>query len=390
MATRAIDTANQAGLIRSRLESWRSAITAAFVAEWDNLAAQATETNVFAESWFLRPALEQFDPSGDVRMFTLWDGTELCGLMPVSTSSHYGRWPLPHVQNWMHHNAFLGTPLVRYGYETVFLSEYLASLDSEPGSALFAHIHCIDSNGPLAESLKHVCRSQNRRYALVHRTERALLKRGLSSAAYYEAAVRPKKRKEFRRQKNRLSEEGALTFMRDDSATGLAEWTDAFLALEQRGWKGSNGSALACAPETRTLFAEVLKGAADAGKLERLDLRLDGKPLAMLVNFISPPGSFSFKTAFDEDYARSSPGVLLQIENLALLDNAAVAWCDSCAVEGHPMIDSLWLDRRSIGRYSVAIGGAGRRAIFATLLKAELARNAPRYSSPQIVTEETE
>ena len=390
MATRAIDTANQAGLIRPQLESWRSAITAAFVAEWDDLAAHATEANVFTEWWFLRPALEQFDPSGDVRIFTLWDGDTLCGLMPVSTSPHYGRWPLPNVQNWLHHNAFLGAPLVRSGYETAFWREYLAQLDGEPGPGLFAHIHCIDLNGPLAEALEHMCRSQNRRCALVHRTERAMLKRGLSSAEYYDAAIRPKKRKEFRRQQNRLSEEGALTFMRDDSATGLAEWTEAFLALEQRGWKGSNGSALGCAPQTRTLFAEVLKGAADAGRLERLDLRLDGKPLAMLVNFICSPGSFSFKTAFDEDYARFSPGVLLQIENLALLDNAAVAWCDSCAVEGHPMIDSLWVDRRIIGRYSVAIGGAGRRAIFATLLKAELARNAPRYSSPKIVTEDAE
>ena len=42
------------------------------------------------------------------------------------------------------------------------------------------------------------------------------------------------------------------------------------------------------------------------------------------------------------------------------------------------MIDSLWPSRRAIGRYSVAIGGSGRRAIFGALLKAELARGASR------------
>lgn len=114
------------------------------------------------------------------------------------------------------------------------------------------------------------------------------------------------------------------------------------------------------------------------GKVERLDLRLEGRPLAMLVNFHSPPGSFSFKTAFDEDFARYSPGVLLQIENLALLDRADIKWCDSCAAQGHPMIDSIWTGRRSIGRYSIAIGGAGRRTIFGAFLKAELARSAAR------------
>ena len=105
----------------------------------------------------------------------------------------------------------------------------------------------------------------------------------------------------------------------------------------------------------------------------------DGKtPKTNKIRTKTAPGSFSFKTAFDEDYARFSPGVLLQIENLALLEHSGIAWCDSCAVEGHPMIDSLWTGRRSVGRYSVAIGGSGRRAIFGALLKAELARSAPR------------
>jgi hypothetical protein len=65
---------------------------------------------------------------------------------------------------------------------------------------------------------------------------------------------------------------------------------------------------------------------------------------------------------------------LLQIENLALLKHDSIEWCDSCAAEGHPMIDSLWTERRQIGRYSVAIGGKGRRTLFGMLLKAELTK----------------
>lgn len=374
MATRAIDTADQAGSISHQLTGWRETIDAAFISQWNDLGAQASEPNAFTESWFLRPALEQFDRAGAVRLFAVWDAGLLCGLMPVAASSQYGRWPIPHVANWLHHNAFLGTPLVRSGYEMAFWTALFERLDEEPGQALFAHIQCLDLDGEIAGALRLLCMQQNRRCALVHRTERALLRHGLSAEEYYETAVRPKKRKELRRQKTRLSEEGELTFLRDDSDIGLAEWADEFLRLENRGWKGGNGSALASAPETRALFCEVLKGAAAAGRLERLDLRLDGKPLAMLVNFLCPPASFSFKTTFDEDYARFSPGVLLQIENFALLHNELLEYCDSCAAEGHPMIDSLWTGRRTIGRYSVAIGGSGRRAIFSGLLKAELAR----------------
>lgn len=378
MATRALHAVKGAGDIHHQFSGWRTVTDAAFISAWDDLAAHAAEPNIFSESWFLRPALEQFDAMDKVRLFTVWDGDQLCGLMPLATLPRYGRWPVPHVQNWLHHNAFLGSPLVRKGYADYFWRELLAGLDTDLGQGLFFHINGLTIGGEVARALVVICDAQRRRCALVQQTDRALLEHGLTPAAYYEQAVRSKKRKELRRQKNRLAEEGALTFTRDDSSTGLAEWTEEFLALEKRGWKGRNGSALANFPETRALFSEVLAGAAALGKVERLDLRLEGRPLAMLVNFHSPPGSFSFKTAFDEDFARYSPGVLLQVENLALLDRADIEWCDSCAAQGHPMIDSIWTGRRSIGRYSIAIGGAGRRTIFGVFLKAELARSAAR------------
>jgi hypothetical protein len=85
----------------------------------------------------------------------------------------------------------------------------------------------------------------------------------------------------------------------------------------------------------------------------------------MLVNFLTPPGSFSFKTVFDESYARFSPGVLIQLENLKILDDPRIAWMDSCAAEDHPMIDSLWTERRAIVRVSVPLKGLRRRALYA-------------------------
>lgn len=384
LASRAIIFGDEAGVLVPRLDSWRAVLDHAFAVGWDDLSAHAVEPNAFGERWFLGAALVQFDPEGSVRLFTLWEGTQLVALMPLAPQPHYGRWPVPHLQNWLHHNAFLGTPLVRAGYEQQFWAALLSALDMQPGQALFAHFNCLTVDGPLVAALEAVCKGQRRRCALVRREERALLDGDMTPDAYFEAAVRAKKRKELRRQKNRLTEEGALSFARYDDDTNLPEWISEFLALERAGWKGSNGSALDCSPQTRSLFSEALNGAAALGKLERLELRLDGKPLAMLVSFLCTPGSFSFKTAFDEDYSRFSPGVLLQIENLTLLSRADVDWCDSCAAEGHPMIDSLWTGRRAIGRYSVAIGGSGRRAIFAALLKAELARTGVRKPATDI------
>ncbi len=345
---------------------------------WDNLAAHAVEPNVFYESWYLLPALKAYRLHQDVRTFTLWEGTPkqsvLLGLMPIIEHSAYAGLPMPHFQNWLHPNAFLGSPLVRSGYEDLFWRSLLSSLDNQSGRALFLHLNAVNISGPLQQAFHRVCENDIRENALVQTKSRAFLQSELTAQDYYESSVRPKKRKELRRQRNRLSELGDVRFARIHGDAGLQDWTSEFLALELRGWKGGSGSALDCQDDTRALFSLALAGAAQRGKLERLELRLNGAPIAMLVNFLSAPGSFSFKTAFDEDYARFSPGVLLQIENLSLLAREEIDWCDSCAAEGHPMIDSLWQERRQIGRYSVAIGGTGRRMLFSMMLKAELVK----------------
>lgn len=334
---------------------------------WSDLAREASEPNIFYEPWFLRPALEQFDHHPDLRLFLLWAGapgqSRLLGLLPLGPASHFGRWPAPHVQNWLHHNCFLGTPLVRKGDEQLFWEQLLYALDESdwPG---FLHINGMTIGGPLDLALRVVGRSQKRRCDLVHSEARAFLQSDLGPDAYLSANVRGKKRKELRRQAKRLDELGHVTYAHQCGSEDLDRWIGEFLELERRGWKGFGGSALDSEEQTREFFRDALLGAAQVGQLERHDIRLEGEPLAMLVSFHSGRGSFSFKTAFDEAFARFSPGVLLQLENLRILDNPAIDWMDSCAAQDHPMIDSLWSDRRHIGRFSIALKGLSRGAIF--------------------------
>ncbi|MFC3173378.1 GNAT family N-acetyltransferase [Novosphingobium bradum] len=356
-------------------------------ARWDSLAGRAAEPNPFHESWYLAPALAALDQAGEAEVMVLEAGGEWLGLLPLARSPRYYGRPVPHLGNWLHGNAFLGVPLVAQGHEAPFWRALLAHVDGAAGAALFLHLAEIPLDGPLATALQRVCTEQQRPCGLVHREERALLASSLAPEAYLEAALSGKKRKELRRQYARLSEQGALAVTRRRDGTGLSQWTADFLALEAAGWKGGAGSALAASPATARLFAEALDGAATRGRLERLTLSLDGAPLAMLATFLAPPGAFSYKTAFDERFARFSPGVLLQRENLALLADPALDWCDSCAAADHPMIDHVWRERRAIGRFSVGIGGRLRRALFSPLLKAERAR-ADRRASPAPVPDQ--
>lgn len=354
---------------------WRAWDSLEARAGWDALALRASTPNPFFEAWYLLPGLARFDPYEQVRIAALMEGDRPAGLVPLQRARRYGRHPLPHLAVWLHANAFLGAPLVAQGAEEAFWEAMLDWADRNAGTAAFLHAAALPLETALTEALMAVGAREGRQIVLVHREERAMLASPLRPAAYLEQALGAKKRKELRRQQARLAEQGGLRVVRRDDTTGIGLWIEHFLALEALGWKGSAGSALACAHETAGLFRQSMAAAAARGCLERLSLELDGRPIAMLATLITPPGAFSYKTAFDERYARFSPGVLLQLENLALLERPGVRWADSCAAPDHPMINALWRERRAIGRYSIAIGGAARRALFSRIASYELSRN---------------
>ncbi|MGH6695637.1 GNAT family N-acetyltransferase [Sphingopyxis sp.] len=342
-------------------------------AAWDRLADEASEPNPFAERWCLQSALHLLDPDREARLVLVRDGSDgsVIGIMPLASAARYGRIPLRHVTGWTHHNHFHGAPLVRAGFESLFWSILLAWCDAAPWARTLVHFPRLTEDGPLHRALVDVARMRGDEAEVVHREERALLESNLSPEDYWDAAVRAKKRKELRRQANRLAEQGTVQFRRWRPGEAIDPWIDAFLDLEARGWKGRAKSALASQNDTQAWFRAILTAAGDAGRLDMRSLDLGDRPLAMLVNFLCPPGGFSFKTAFDEDYARFSPGVLLQQANLDLLYDPHIAWVDSCAAPGHPMIDSVWRERRALVWVNVPLSAASDRFRFALLTKAE-------------------
>lgn len=279
--------------LRFAAHDWQSFDTPTQVARWDTLAQWAGEPNPFFESWYLLPSLRALDPDSRVQLLWLEANGELVALLPLRREwSYYGR-PLPHWRAWTQANCFLGTPLVASGCEGVFWRALFAWADRHAGARLFLHLPQLPRTGPLYDALVKALAHEGRQAALVQEEERAMLASDLSPDAYLDGALAGKKRKELRRQHRRLGEEGALAVERLTGAEDLASWIDDFLKLERAGWKSDAGSALACVPATETIFRQALTGAAARGRLERLALTLDGRPLAMLATFLSPPGAFS-------------------------------------------------------------------------------------------------
>ncbi|MGD9812250.1 MAG: GNAT family N-acetyltransferase [Sphingobium sp.] len=345
---------------------------------WRDLAEAACEPNPFFHPAILLPALDHLDPRRRVKVLEATD-TEgrLIGLLPVVVRSRHGRYPVANVANWVHGQCFFGAPLLRRGHEVEAWAALLVRLDAARWANGFLHLEALAFDGPAAAALRQACAAQGRSLKLISTHQRAMLRSDLSADDYWQTHVRQKKRKELRRLASRLAELGSVTHRRFAEGGDVEQWARDFLTLEGSGWKGAEGTALASGEATRAYFTEMMVNAAAADMLAMLRIDLDDAPIAMLVNFQLGEGAYSYKIAFDERFSRFSPGVLVEIDNLrAMLSDPALAWMDSCAAPGHPMIDGLWAERRTIGQFRVALRGGGtrelrRRAVFAATGAAE-------------------
>ncbi len=321
------------------------------------LATNCAEPNPFYHPALLDPALAAFDADRAVQIIEARDASgALIGRLPVAQSGRHGRFPIRHSVNWQHHHCFFGAPLLRAGQEREAWPDILAALDAAPWSGAFLHLRGIDADGPVVAALQALCAAQGRRFEEVGRYQRALLRSDLDADAYWTDNVRAKKRKELRRLQSRLVELGEVASANLTDASQLDAWVDAFLMLEAKGWKGEQGTALGSRAEDTAFLRAACAAAMKAGLLDMLRIDCAGQPIAMLINFVGAQGGFSFKIAIDPEFARYSPGVLIEQHNLARVLDAKVApWMDSCAAPDHPMIDSLWGERRTIAQYRIGL-----------------------------------
>jgi CelD/BcsL family acetyltransferase involved in cellulose biosynthesis len=170
----------------------------------------------------------------------------------------------------------------------------------------------------------------------------------------------------LRRCEARLAAQGKLSPVRLAPGDDLAAWTQQFLRLEASGWKGREGSALDCREDDRRFVAEVFPEAFRRGRLLITGLDLDGRPLARHVMLTGGEGAFTFKIAYDEAYAKCSPGIVAEVDNVRqFMETPGPRWIDSNTARENESYGRVWKDRCTFQRVAVGAGGAGRFAVAA-------------------------
>ncbi|MBW3096488.1 GNAT family N-acetyltransferase [Pseudohoeflea coraliihabitans] len=328
--------------------------------ELDHLTNRVVEPNVFFSARFLAPAMPRLDDR-QVRLLLIRDenarSSRMRLMMPFSIEKP-GLAVGPNIlRAWANPFGPLGTPLLdaEGGAET--LDNLLEGL-ARPGSG-FPEVLVLPDvrmQGPVISLLRAVAIDRNLPISETGFTERPMLESNLEADDYLAAAIGKNHRREMRRQWRRLSERGTLSYVVARQPDEVRHHLEEFLTLEDSGWKGRQRTAMV-ADRYRAAFArEAINGLAEHDAVRIHTLLLDDEPIASMIVFIASGEAYTWKTAYNEEYASYSPGKLL-VEKLTEwhLDDPNISRTDSCAVPDHPVMSRLWSERMRMGTLIIGL-----------------------------------
>ena len=320
---------------KMKVEKLRGVDAAQLAADWRCVEAMALEPAVFQSADFALPILAQ---GTGAEVLTVRSETRL--LMAIPTVSKRG------LQSTVPSSLTAsGLPQIK-GYASDATA--MAFVNSLPTPFLFRAL-------PTQSAFYGVLGKAAAQFQVMKHWQRAALRINGTFEEWLAANFDHKRRKEFKRLRNRLSEKGNLTLETLNHSSALVGFVDDLLELEAKGWKGARGTALKGNDAEASLFREICMNLHTSGTLRFWTLKFDGKPIASLFGMVQDTQGWIVKIAYDEDFAKYSPGVLLILDaTQALFAEPGLKLVDSCAIPGHPMIDRIWRDRIEMADVLVA------------------------------------
>jgi Acetyltransferase (GNAT) domain len=320
--------------------------------QWDDLVRRAS-SNVFMNPAALKAAGEA--GFADIRMMLAWEqGAEkrrLVGVWAMQLRKVAPFWPM-FLEALPYNYAFLSSPVIDPAFVDDVIPAFFSAIERTSSLPNVLSMKALDAEDPSYPAML-----------------RALAGRGITPLVLTEH-VRPfvtrefgikrsgSTRKKLRQDWNRLSALGAVEVLNDRTPDGVALAFEFFLALEKASWKGAHGTALLSDPGDAAFVRKLLHQLAATQDASVALLRVNGEAIAAQVLMYCGTTAYTWKTAFDANYAKYSPGTLL-IDRVTddLFAGPDIFAINSCAAETSFMAQ-LWTGRRSMVDLLVDIGPA--------------------------------
>lgn len=318
---------------------------------WDDLARRALERNVFVERAFALAAMQHIAGGQATSALLVWrergDGRQLAGLLLLAARR---RLDVPGLlRGWHVPLSGLGTPLIDADSSEAVAAAIIDHLCRRSRAGAGLVLPMLATKGPVAMTFAAAARARGLPVEALDRHERAVLDGGQDAERLLQINLSAKKLKDLRRQLRRLGDHGRVRIEEARDPQSVRDATEVFLGLEASGWKGTRGTALLQDRGTATFVRTMTRLLAREGRCHVETLLVGEMPVAAALVLQSADQAWFWKIAYDERFARFSPGVQL---TLALthrqLAETTLTRTDSCAIADHPMIDRLWSERMAV------------------------------------------
>jgi len=340
---------------------------AGYLPVWKQLASNCLVSNPFYEPFFLLPTLQRIPPEGPICFAFVFrknpgrdQAEELVGVFPLEKRSN-GVLSLPRWRLLTNSLMLRAVPLLDPGQPERTIAAFLkwASV-SDLGLLEFDRVL---AEGAFQHALICAFHATGTVPYIVGQSTNAVLTRRSATGKTSNKGLR-----ETQRKRRRLEELGPLQTRALDSQSSLEKWQHEFLRLEASGWKGRGGTAMAQSEAERDLFLTVTRQGWARRKLQMFGLFLDGRPVAMKCNLLSGREGMAWKIAYDEAFAKYSPGLILEVDHKQAFDEQyELDRIDFCARASHPLCQRIPHEQLCMQRLLIPCGSLGSELYCSTL-----------------------
>jgi len=325
---------------------------------WDDLLIRADTPNVFMQPRVIRAAT----PDRQTVTLLAWrqDGRhrQLAGFWAFSIAKpHLSLLPFAALcAPAATEHAYLSAPVIDRNCLDATLRAMLEAIAEASDLPKIVALESMSGSGRTYKALLRVLGERGGQSCRLEAKNRPLLVPGDGASGYMENALSGSSRKKLRQHRRRLSEMGRLETVVARSVPDVQRGFEAFLTLEQNGWKGHNGTALLSEPDQANFGRTMVTALAQAGAASIYALELDGRPISVQVVLRAGHAAYTWKTAYDERLGDYSPGMLLfEDYSKAFLADPTIAFADSCAFDDtgymaawkeRKLVIDLWFDTR--------------------------------------------
>ncbi|MBI3700433.1 MAG: GNAT family N-acetyltransferase [Afipia sp.] len=322
----------------------------AITPQWDDLIRRAP-ANAFMNPVALKAASDAM--FAVVHVLLAWDHeaepARLVGLWALQERHPMLFWPAL-LEARPYNYSFLSTPVADPAYAAEVIPAFFAAIKNNPALPKVISLKEMDADSVAFAEIRNTIAKDRHAHLALTQSLRPVVSR--ETGQKNSGSTRKKLRQDW----NRLSALGALEVINSRHVSDVREAFEQFLALELRSWKGKEGTAILCDEDDAHFTRNLIGDLAVRGDASVALLRLDGKAIAAQVLMYCGTTAYTWKTGFDSDYAKFSPGVLL-IDKLTeqLFATTDIQAIDSCAAETSFMAQ-LWTGRKAMTDMVVDVG----------------------------------